>query len=129
MNGLTQWNGLPDAFASFILSNITTDTTIDIVVEPIPYHIENESKDNEHIFKVLEPFDEIQKINGEHFFVANGKSIKIINYDDVKSLRIEAVQKLKLYQPQNIGQASRIAGVSPADVSVLLVYLEHYNHK
>lgn len=47
-----------------------------------------------------------------------------INYDEVKSLRIEAVQKLKLYQPQNIGQASRIAGVSPADVSVLLVYLE-----
>ena len=47
-----------------------------------------------------------------------------INYDEVKSLRIEAVQKLKLYQPLNIGQASRIAGVSPADVSVLLVYLE-----
>lgn len=49
-----------------------------------------------------------------------------INYDDVKSLRIEAVQKLKLYQPLNIGQASRIAGVSPADVSVLLVYLESH---
>ena len=47
-----------------------------------------------------------------------------INYDEVKSLRIEAVQKLKLYQPVNIGQASRIAGVSPADVAVLLVYLE-----
>ncbi len=47
-----------------------------------------------------------------------------IDYDDVKSLRIEAVQKLKLYRPLNIGQASRIAGVSPADVSVLLVYLE-----
>lgn len=47
-----------------------------------------------------------------------------INYDEVKSLRIEAVQKLKMYQPLNIGQASRIAGVSPADVSVLLVYLE-----
>ena len=40
------------------------------------------------------------------------------------SLRIEAVQKLKLYQPLNIGQASRISGVSPADISVLLVYLE-----
>ena len=51
-----------------------------------------------------------------------------INYDDVKSLRIEAVQKLKLYQPLNIGQASRIAGVSPADVSVLLVYLESTHH-
>ncbi len=47
-----------------------------------------------------------------------------MNYDDVKSLRIEAVQKLKAFQPSNIGQASRIAGVSPADISVLHVYLE-----
>ena len=47
-----------------------------------------------------------------------------IDYDDVKSLRIEAVQKLKAFQPSNIGQASRIAGVSPADISVLHVYLE-----
>ena len=49
-----------------------------------------------------------------------------MDYDQVKSLRIEAVQKLKLYRPVSIGQASRIAGVSPADVSVLLVYLESY---
>ena len=48
------------------------------------------------------------------------------DYDQVKSLRIEAVQKLKLYRPVSIGQASRIAGVSPADVSVLLVYLESH---
>ena len=47
-----------------------------------------------------------------------------INYDEIKSLRIEAVQKLKLYRPISIGQASRISGVSPADISVLLVYLE-----
>ena len=47
-----------------------------------------------------------------------------INYDEVPSLRIEARQKLKQYQPMSIGQASRLAGVSPADVSVLLVYLE-----
>lgn len=46
-----------------------------------------------------------------------------IDYDDVKSLRIEAVQKLKEYRPVSIGQASRISGVSPADISVLLVYL------
>ena len=45
------------------------------------------------------------------------------NYDDVPSLRIEARQKLKTYSPTSIGQASRISGVSPADVSVLLVYL------
>ena len=47
-----------------------------------------------------------------------------INYDDVNSLRIEAKQKLNLYRPVSIGQASRISGVSPADISVLLVYLE-----
>ncbi len=46
-----------------------------------------------------------------------------IDYDEIKSLRIEAVQKLKQYRPISIGQASRISGVSPADISVLLVYL------
>ncbi len=47
-----------------------------------------------------------------------------INYDEVHSLRIEAKQKLKEIRPASIGQASRISGVSPADVSVLLVYLQ-----
>jgi tRNA uridine 5-carboxymethylaminomethyl modification enzyme len=46
-----------------------------------------------------------------------------IDYEDVPSLRIEARQKLEKYRPMNIGQASRISGVSPADISVLLVYL------
>jgi len=46
------------------------------------------------------------------------------DYSIVQSLRLEAVQKLNLYQPSNIGQASRISGVSPADISVLMVYLE-----
>ena len=51
-----------------------------------------------------------------------------IDYDEVKSLRIEAVQKLKQYRPLSIGQASRISGVSPADISVLLIYLETYDY-
>jgi len=51
-----------------------------------------------------------------------------MNYDEVPSLRIEARQKLKQYQPASIGQASRIAGVSPADISVLLIYLEKNFH-
>ena len=50
-----------------------------------------------------------------------------INYEDVSSLRIEARQKLSKLRPSNIGQASRISGVSPADISVLLVYLETFN--
>lgn len=47
-----------------------------------------------------------------------------IDYDDVSSLRLEARQKLKSFHPVSVGQASRISGVSPADISVLLVYLE-----
>ena len=47
-----------------------------------------------------------------------------IDYEEVGSLRIEARQKLEAYRPVSIGQASRISGVSPADISVLLVYLE-----
>lgn len=50
------------------------------------------------------------------------------DYSIVKSLRREAVQKLNLYKPVSIGQASRISGVSPADISVLLVYLEQMRH-
>ncbi|MGN1317425.1 MAG: tRNA uridine-5-carboxymethylaminomethyl(34) synthesis enzyme MnmG, partial [Lachnospirales bacterium] len=46
-----------------------------------------------------------------------------INYDDVMGLRLEATQKLKLVKPVSIGQASRISGVSPADVNMLLVHL------
>lgn len=47
-----------------------------------------------------------------------------LDYEKIPSLRLEAVQKLKLCKPISIGQASRISGVSPADLSVLLVYLE-----
>lgn len=49
------------------------------------------------------------------------------DYCEISGLRIEAQQKLNLYQPLSIGQASRISGVSPADVSVILVYLEQLN--
>ncbi|HBN28329.1 MAG TPA: tRNA uridine-5-carboxymethylaminomethyl(34) synthesis enzyme MnmG, partial [Clostridiaceae bacterium] len=47
-----------------------------------------------------------------------------IDYSSIKGLRIEAKQKLSKIMPENIGQASRISGVSPADISVLLIYLE-----
>lgn len=58
----------------------------------------------------------------------NKKLPEHFNYDQVNSLRIEAKQKLNLYQPVSVGQASRISGVSPADISVLLVYLEQMYH-
>ena len=52
-----------------------------------------------------------------------------INYDEVSSLRDEAREKLNAIRPISIGQASRISGVSPADISVLLVYLEQYRRQ
>ena len=52
-----------------------------------------------------------------------------IDYNEVNSLRIEAKQKLSQIRPISVGQASRISGVSPADISVLLVYLEQYRRK
>ena len=52
-----------------------------------------------------------------------------INYNEVKGLRIEAIQKLEKIRPVSLGQASRISGVSPADISVLVIYLENQSKK
>ena len=54
---------------------------------------------------------------------------KEINYEAIKGLRIEARQKLNKIRPLSVGQASRISGVSPADISVLLIYLEQAKQK
>jgi tRNA uridine 5-carboxymethylaminomethyl modification enzyme len=51
-----------------------------------------------------------------------------IDYKKIKGIRIEAAQKLEKIRPENIGQASRISGISPADISVLLIYLAQYGH-
>lgn len=66
----------------------------------------------------------------EHYKKMEKKKIPAdIDYNDIGSLRLEARQKLSVYRPISVGQASRISGVSPADISVLLVYLEHYHKK
>lgn len=50
-----------------------------------------------------------------------------LDYETVAGISLEARQKLNKFKPDNIGQASRISGISPADVSVLLIFLEQYN--
>jgi len=66
----------------------------------------------------------------EHYKKMEKKKIPSdLDYNDVGSLRLEARQKLISYRPVSVGQASRISGVSPADISVLLVYLENYHRK
>ncbi len=66
----------------------------------------------------------------EHYKKMEKKKIPAdLDYNEVGSLRLEARQKLIAYKPVSVGQASRISGVSPADISVLLVYLENYKRK
>ena len=51
-----------------------------------------------------------------------------MDYNKVKGISLEARQKLNDYKPASVGQASRISGVSPADISVLLIYLEQHKN-
>ena len=72
-----------------------------------------------------EGYIERQKQQVEHFRKLENRRIpEDFDYDEVPSLRIEARQKLKQFRPVSLGQASRISGVSPADIQVLLVMLQ-----
>lgn len=72
-----------------------------------------------------EGYIERQKQQVEHFKkLENRKIPSDIDYEQIDSLRLEAKQKLSKIRPESVGQASRISGVSPADISVLLVYLK-----
>ena len=84
----------------------------DEVIEQVNISIKYEG----YIARQLKQVEQFKKMESK-------KIPEDIDYDQIKSLRIEAVQKLKQYRPISIGQASRISGVSPADISVLLVYL------
>ena len=90
----------------------------------IPIELREDVIDQVDIFIKYEGYIGRQKRQVEQFKKLESKRIpEDIDYDSIKSLRIEAVQKLKEYRPVSVGQASRISGVSPADISVLLVYM------
>ena len=75
-----------------------------------------------------EGYIEMQKKQVESFKKMEKKLLpEDINYEEIKGLRLEARQKLNKIKPYSVGQASRISGVSPADISVLLIFLEQYN--
>lgn len=81
--------------------------------------VEIEIKYEGYIQRQLRQVEQFKKLEKK-------KMPESIDFDLVPSLRLEARQKLKQYRPVSVGQASRISGVSPADISVLLVYLEHF---
>lgn len=84
----------------------------------VQYEVNTMAKYEGYIQKQLEQVEQFKKFE-KKLIPAE------INYSEVHGLRIEAIQKLSKIKPMSIGQASRISGVSPADISVLLIYLEH----
>ena len=94
-------------------------------IDPQRPQISREEGEQVNITIKYQGYLERQKIQVEQFKKIEKKKIpENFDYDQVPSLRIEARQKLKEYRPLSLGQASRIAGVSPADISVLLVFLK-----
>ena len=75
-----------------------------------------------YIKRQMQQVEQYKKLEGR-------KIPQNINYNEIQGLRLEARQKLSQIRPDSIGQASRITGVSPADISVLLIYLEQVNRK
>jgi len=99
-------------------------------IDPDRSELDDEIIDQVEISIKYEGYIERQQRQVDQFKKLEHKLIPAdINYDDVLSLRLEARQKLKKFNPTNIGQASRIGGVNPADVSVLLVYIDSMNRK
>lgn len=92
--------------------------------EDVCEQVEIDIKYDGYIKRQLKQVEQFKKLESK-------KLPEDINYAEIKSLRTEAVQKLTLCKPISVGQASRISGVSPADISVLLVYLEQHrgNHQ
>ena len=102
---------------------------IDVTRPKLPEDLAEEVIGQVDISLKYDGYIQRQKRQVEQFKKMENKKIpEDMDYDAVNSLRIEAVQKLKEYRPVSIGQASRISGVSPADISVLLVYLS-VNHR
>ncbi len=99
-------------------------------IDPNRPNLDDDIINQVEIYIKYEGYIERQQRQVEQFKKLEKKLIPSdINYDDVLSLRLEARQKLKKFMPENIGQASRIGGVNPADVSVLLVYIDTINRK
>ena len=103
-----------------ILAEIDVDRSI--LPDDVTKQVEIELKYEGYIQRQMHQVEQFRKMEK--------KLIPLdINYDQILSLRIEAKQKLKEFNPVSVGQASRLSGVSPADISVLLVFLEQYRER
>ncbi|ANS76423.1 tRNA uridine 5-carboxymethylaminomethyl modification protein [Paenibacillus yonginensis] len=106
------------------------EVTYDLVhsLNPSDVELDEEMKEQVEIQVKYAGYIEKQLVHVERLQKMEKKKIpEQIEYEEIQGLAIEARQKLAKIRPISIGQASRISGVTPADISILLVYLEHFN--
>ena len=127
-------NGSSEISAGVRLSELLKRTELTYkLLEEIDDEREELPKDIKDEVEIMVKYEGYIKMQEEQ--VVNFKKLEKkllpenINYDDIKGIRIEARQKLNEFRPHSIGQASRISGISPADISVLLVYLEQLKNR
>ncbi|MBC7075687.1 MAG: tRNA uridine-5-carboxymethylaminomethyl(34) synthesis enzyme MnmG, partial [Syntrophomonadaceae bacterium] len=101
----------------FVLSGFIDESDVDVLEQ-----MEIQSKYEGYINKQIEQIRRFEKLE-------NKPIPEDINYKDVYGLSNEAVQKLEKIRPASIGQASRISGVNPADINILLIFLEKSRRK
>ena len=132
INEFLKSNGTAEISTGIKLSELLKRTEINYkslqIVDQNRPNLDSQVQNEVEIMVKYEGYIEMQKKQVESFKKMEKKLLpEDINYEEIKGLRLEARQKLNKIKPYSVGQASRISGVSPADISVLLIYLEQYN--
>ena len=128
LNEILKNAGTTEVTTGFKLVDLVRRTELDYdMLAPIDADrpaLSKEERDEINIELKYEGYIKLQLEQIEEFKKLEQKKIpENIDYEAVKGIRIEARQKLEKYRPTSIGQASRISGISPADINVLLIYL------
>ena len=134
VNEFLKENNSPEITTGISLADLVkrTELTYEILnkIDPLRPNLEEQVTKEVGIELKYEGYIKLQAQQVEKFKKLEQKLLpKDINYEEIKGLRIEARQKLNKIKPNSVGQASRISGVSPADISVLLIYLETFQNK
>ncbi|MCP2240063.1 tRNA uridine-5-carboxymethylaminomethyl(34) synthesis enzyme MnmG [Thermoanaerobacterium thermosaccharolyticum] len=117
VTGITMYDLLKRPEIDYISSKVIDKDRPEDIRDDVAEQIDINIKYEGYIKKQLEQVEKFKALE-------NKKIPSWINYDDIKGISIEARQKLKSIMPTSVGQASRISGVSPADISVILIYLQ-----
>ena len=134
VNKLLKENGTNILLTGTKMSELLKRTELDYeklaIIDKERPELTRQEKEEVEIQIKYEGYIKMQEAQVERFKKLEEKILpENINYEEIKGISLEGRQKLNKFKPHSIGQASRISGVSPADISVLLVYLQQMNNK